>query len=197
MMLAPGSPLSKWLMLKAIVSAYGASTTALVAFRLLDHWNRKRGGQCDPSHKKIAEALKISRRTSMRHVRTLWQDGWILINGKAMPPDYKYEPSGEEEENDYDFVWSRTAPDAGAVTPTTLGSDEALTSGDMDVTGGSDSTTASGDSHDTERGNNERNLESPNDESNLEGEALLRLLELNFDDVLPRLPTESHDRRTR
>jgi hypothetical protein len=43
---APGEPLAKMLLMKALVQYYGAThaVVALVGFRLLDHWNKKRGG---------------------------------------------------------------------------------------------------------------------------------------------------------
>ena len=109
MKLEPGSPLAKWMMVKAIVDRYGASTIALVAFQILDHWNKKRDGQCNPSFQRIADDLGINRRTVIRHVRRLWRDGWLIINGRTYSSDYEYVPGQRDETNHYDFVWSRAA----------------------------------------------------------------------------------------
>ncbi|MPW31938.1 helix-turn-helix domain-containing protein [Agarivorans sp. B2Z047] len=75
--------MSMKLMVKAMELKVGNSTRKLVLLKLADNANDS--GECYPSYKHIADLCEIERRTAMRHIQKLEEDGFLEVEKRKGP----------------------------------------------------------------------------------------------------------------
>jgi hypothetical protein len=118
-------------MAQALLFEYGITAELGVGMRLLEHLNGKTG-QCNPSYRTVATAVRYERETVMRATKRMEKDNFIKIKKNTRPG------SGNMS-NSYEFNWARLTSEeekqATADPDVTVGTGATLTSPTADLRG--------------------------------------------------------------
>lgn len=115
--------MSMLLMVQAMKTKVGSSSTKLVLLKLADNANDD--GLCWPSYQNIADHCEMDRRTAMRHIKKLEDMGFIRV-------EWRKDNDGQNRTNVYHLTLesgnvSKTKPECKGSDKMTLGGSDKMT----------------------------------------------------------------------